>query len=141
MFNLSNFPGSKVCLACDGCCRFKDESSLWAPYGIKTQKYHDYFICEMFDPVLNKCRDYINRPFDCRAYPFLLHKNRYKFFLALHTECCFVKKIYGTEELTRLIEYMVSFIEKKEVKDFLKDKSDIFISYPEGIRIIHSLSF
>ncbi len=139
MFDLDNFMDSQTCLDCDGCCRFHDKGSIWVPYGINTIAYQDYFICERFDPQLNKCKEYNNRPFDCRIYPFLLHKDKDKFFLALHMQCIFLQEM-SSEKLDKLCENMATFFKKKETKEFLKKNKNMFVSYPGEIRITHSLT-
>lgn len=60
------------CAKCDVCCRFLDKETPLAPTGLTLKPYRDRFICRNFDPRKNRCKDYENRPLDCRIYPFVL---------------------------------------------------------------------
>ena len=104
---LEHFPQfvpSKVCLECDGCCRFKDPESIWRPKiskdeifqvkarrsalvdkifskehidrkgFVKTVKVKSKCHCTFFNPANNTCNIYSDRPFECQLYPFLLNK-------------------------------------------------------------------
>ena len=87
------------CLACDVCCRFPEKDSPLAPYftaeeirraiqrGIPPERFsdekgcrielipHPYgegHLCPAFDPAVNGCRIYDDRPFDCQLFPLAL---------------------------------------------------------------------
>jgi hypothetical protein len=90
---------SRVCLACDVCCRFPDADSFLRPYftadeirsavalGLDRASFPDPaggqvalvpnpsgegYLCPAFDPATFHCRIYEARPLDCRIYPLAL---------------------------------------------------------------------
>ena len=91
--DLPQFVPQKVCLSCDGCCRFKEEKSPWRPKITRDemneralggsglvasifskQRDEDGYVkavpcptgaqCVFFHPPDNTCRVYADRPFE-----------------------------------------------------------------------------
>ncbi|MCX5715534.1 MAG: phosphatidylglycerol lysyltransferase domain-containing protein [Candidatus Omnitrophica bacterium] len=78
---MKQFIPSECCLKCDVCCRFLDAESPYAagldltPEGNRfTQPLHAGagFICSCLNPKNNRCKIYVDRPLDCKLYPFVL---------------------------------------------------------------------
>lgn len=88
----------KICLSCQGCCRYKEAESVWRPkIAFEELKGNEYKIdlvgalgkdarintveekgqnrCSFLDLKTNKCGVYTGRPFECRLYPFLLARS------------------------------------------------------------------
>ncbi|MEK9138393.1 MAG: YkgJ family cysteine cluster protein, partial [Bacteroidota bacterium] len=100
LIQLQQIVPSKVCLACDVCCRFLEPDSFLAPIftdsEMKTAIAHDIdanlfrpmadgrsgritlkphremYICPCFNPETSECNIYPIRPLDCHIYPFAL---------------------------------------------------------------------
>jgi len=120
----SNFPQfvpPKICLSCQGCCRFREAESLWrpkvAPGELETNEYkkdlakalgEDGYIktvegqgqnrCAFLDLGTNKCGIYACRPFECRLYPFVLVKEKDKVVVSAHHACPYVQEKKDSEE-------------------------------------------
>lgn len=142
------FVPSQVCLSCDGCCRFKEETSAWRPKigqeevregiknglaegifseavdlktrHIKTMSCQDGYGCSFFNPTDNTCRIYQHRPFECQLYPFLLTKRDNRMAVAVHHLCPFIQEKYQTAEYTVYVDYLKEFFQHQEVLAFLK---------------------
>ena len=114
---IKQFVPSEICLSCQGCCRFKEEYSPWAPrlFTCDIQALLEHAIppslitqektirllpvgpvqqhCSgegFICPFLgkeNKCKIYEFRPFECQLYPFLLHREGQSLYLALDIQC------------------------------------------------------
>ena len=94
---IKQFILQEVCLECQGCCRFKEQDSVWSPCLLdeEIQNFLDKnipplclsldkklmpipntqgqgHICPLFDVQVNKCKIYEFRPFECQLYPFLI---------------------------------------------------------------------
>jgi Fe-S-cluster containining protein len=94
---IKQFIPQEVCLKCQGCCRFKEQDSVWSPCLLdeEIQNFLDKnipplclsldkklmpipntqgqgHICPLFDVQVNKCKIYEFRPFECQLYPFLI---------------------------------------------------------------------
>jgi len=101
------------CESCDVCCRFLDNETPLGPTGISLVPCRDRFtqplltakealkqqegagfICSRFDPKANRCRDYENRPLDCRIYPFVVmwDKDYKNIVLGLDPNCPHIDK-------------------------------------------------
>lgn len=148
--DFEQFVPSEVCLKCDGCCRFKEENSLWRPkvsggekkHGglaeeifsknlldhdgrIKTVSCHggDYQ-CSFFQAQSNTCGIYRQRPFECQLYPFILTKDKDKKAVDVHLNCPFVQETRNTPAFDRYVEYLQDFFKRRDVVKFLHDNPD-----------------
>ena len=93
---IGQYVPSRVCLACEVCCRFPDADSFLRPYftgdeiraavshGLSPTSFRDHagcqievqfhpagegYLCPAFDAETHHCRIYEVRPLDCRLYP------------------------------------------------------------------------
>ena len=114
MSMISQIINVSICKDCKGCCRFIEKNSLFRPaisgnllreiyYStscLESQTIIDsynkillkrnkdgLFYCPFLNLPKNECTIYPLRPLDCSLYPFLLHKESNKIFLALHKLC------------------------------------------------------
>ena len=140
----------KVCLACDGCCRFKDEQSPWRPKiaqeeikQIKNGKgslvekvfssdkpFKEGFLptdsksgvchCAFFDLDKNACRIYGDHPFECQLYPFILTKHKEDVVICVHLNCPYVKQHRHTKIFEDYVSVLKQFFKRKEMLDFIK---------------------
>jgi hypothetical protein len=94
---IKQFVPQKACLACQGCCRFAQEDSVWVPallneeienflnqgvnaaiinahkkFKIVPFPKQKVYLCPLFNYEENKCKIYNSRPLECQLYPFLL---------------------------------------------------------------------
>jgi len=130
---------SDFCIKCLGCCRFREKNSAWKPYGIALVKQGEYFICPHLNLESNLCGIYPTRPFDCEIYPFLLHRQDEKLFLALHNQCVFIENTADTEEFRLQFKDMADYFEREEIRSFLKSNTGLFINYPGEITILKEI--
>jgi Fe-S-cluster containining protein len=94
---IKQFVPQERCLACQGCCRFIQEDSVWAPALLNEEVQHflrqgisaafisadkklkivpfpkqQLFLCPLFNHENNLCKVYDARPLECQLYPFLI---------------------------------------------------------------------
>ncbi len=146
---LKQFVPSSVCLACDGCCRFKEKDSVWRPritqeeiarknkpdllsviYAKENVDAQGYLkttscgdgphLCSFFSAPENACTIYDARPFECRLYPFVLIKKDNCAAIAAHHACPFIQEKRHDDQFEKYVGYLKGFFEKKEVREFLK---------------------
>jgi len=156
--NLAQFVPSHVCLACDGCCRFKDEDSSWRPkvtndertimlkeglaekifaresldgdHRIKTLGCHDGgHQCRFFSPEGNACTIYAYRPFECRLYPFILRQEGRATVLAVHLNCPHVQHTRDADGFAPYVQYLKDFFRQPEVTAFLRNNKVLIDAY------------
>ena len=144
---------SAYCLACQGCCRFKEANSPWRPkvyfgeeqiFGgdtlssdifddkrcIKTKTIGEEHFCGLLDIKTNKCTAYLNRPLECRLYPFLLVRKQGEIFLAVHLACPFVQESKDSKEFESQCQELKIFFAQEKMNDFLKKNVEhIFSGY------------
>lgn len=139
------FVPDKVCLSCDGCCRFRKDSLFWVPYvswdevdawdydkdnlikkkeglfGIKTVSCENSNIvcCYFFCMDDNKCRIYQHRPFECRLYPFLLCRQKDSIILGVHLACPYVQDNLGTELFDRYVSSLMQYLSGSDMMEFI----------------------
>ncbi|MDD3374248.1 MAG: YkgJ family cysteine cluster protein [Candidatus Omnitrophica bacterium] len=147
MVNLKQFVDQETCLACRGCCRFYEEKSLWRPkltkqeaayvseeiidedYRVKSVVSGSQYLCSFLDEKTSLCRKYVERPFECVLYPFVLVKDNDKVMVAVHLACPFVQEKRASGEFSQYRENLKNFFSSVE------DKSDISAlaqAYPDA---------
>jgi len=133
-----NFIPNKVCLACEGCCRFSDVTSAWRPKvtredrmqmaeddqidarGYVTAKeVQGQCPCVFLNEGDNICGVYSKRPLECQLYPFLLLQNQEEVSVGVHLSCPYAREMYDTDvfqdDVARLKEYFLSNDAKEEI--------------------------
>jgi len=136
--NLKQFVPATICLLCDGCCRFKEESSLWRPKlnsnelssrifertvakdgRLKTCCVSKEHLCSFFNPEDHTCHIYTKRPFECQLYPFLLHHRDGKVVLSVHLLCPYVQQTKAKPIFQEYTKYLQNYFNRVEVRDYL----------------------
>lgn len=145
---LKQFVPSKVCLSCDGCCRFQNERSIWRPrvaqeeskalvkdiapdWRLKTSCVHGEEQCVFFNREDRTCRIYQTRPFECRLYPFVLFKKGTETVVAAHLSCPYVQEKGDTKEAAEYVAYLRKYFEQPDVKAFLANNPGLATDYSE----------
>ena len=141
--SLKQFVPSAVCLKCDGCCRFNLSDSPWRPKtgqaesitGIDAQGYLKtiealgHHQCVHFNPKDNTCGIYLQRPFECSLYPFILSKNSEGIKMYVHLACPYVQEQELKEGFKQYALYLQEFFNQPVHKDFFKTNSRLLHDY------------
>ena len=159
---LKQFVPSKVCLSCDGCCRYKEEENPWRPKVevslsdillkdtdkdgyIKTVSCVDgLHRCTFLNLKDNTCRIYKNRPFECQLYPFVLTRWEGRPSLCVHLSCPFVQEQHQKESFKEYIRYLKEYFSGKAVLEFLKENPSLvgdYSEYKDELEFVLSLDF
>ncbi len=155
------FVPQKVCLSCDGCCRFKEETSVWRPKitkdeiaqvrakksslidkifskehvgskgYLKTIKQKSICKCTFFNLEQNTCTIYSDRPFECQIYPFLLNKKGKELAVSVHLWCPYIQKKRYTAEFEGYVVSLKNFFHKESTRVFLRNNPSLFNDYSE----------
>jgi hypothetical protein len=159
---IKQFVPSEYCLKCQGCCRFREENSVWAPClfdeellnfvdkeGIPAvsigldKRIHpvfnpkgEGFICPFLNLEDNKCKAYSLRPFECQLYPFLLNLRAKKILLTVDLNCPYAKEKMHSQEFKDYIEYLNSYLNTPAQIRHLKDNPQVLCAYEEVLEVI-----
>jgi Fe-S-cluster containining protein len=150
----------RLCLDCQGCCRFNQEDSIWGPAILKEELAtllkndipplairSDYklrlepsvqqenFVCPFLVLLDNKCNIYSFRPFECQLYPFLINRKDKKIFLAVDPQCPFVKREVKKNGFKEYVQYLTKLLNGPQYKHILKDNPYILQGYPEALNL------
>ena len=147
---LPQFVPSHICLACDGCCRFKDEHSSWRPKVsleemsqidsqkkglaeivfakesvasdgyLKTVQTQSQCHCAFFNLEKNTCSIYSQRPLECQLYPFLLIKKDVGVVMGVHLNCPYIQQKRLTKSFDEYVVQLRKYFQKSEVIDFIR---------------------
>lgn len=153
---IKQFVPSRVCVKCQGCCRFIEADSLWQPVLLENEakalaknkksascitqdkkiclipsRNQDIFYCAFFDADKNKCRIYLKRPFDCQLYPFLINRRDNKIFLSVDLNCPFVAENIKSKSFQKYVDYLIKLLGGKKYKQILKNNPHIIQNYTE----------
>ena len=158
---IKQFVPSEYCLKCQGCCRFRDQDSVWAPCLLEEEieglidkdlpaayltmdkrirpfpnpKGED-FICAFLSIEDNKCRVYENRPFECQLYPFLITMRDKKVILTVDLNCPYVKEKIKAIEFKDYLDYLTAFFNQPAQLELLKDNPHIMQAYEEVLDVM-----
>ncbi|MFY9402550.1 MAG: YkgJ family cysteine cluster protein [Candidatus Omnitrophota bacterium] len=159
---IKQFVPSQACLKCRGCCRFKEEDSVWSPCLLDEEVLNlagkegipaaslslgnrlklvpelesGGFLCPFLEAKSNKCRIYDIRPFECRLYPFLLSMRNKKVLLTIDLNCPYVKEKINTEELKEYTKYLVEYLNSPKQVKMLQDNPQILTAYEDVLALI-----
>ena len=152
------FVPQKVCLSCDGCCRFKEATSIWRPKitreeitqkkssliekifskqaidsrgYLKTVMKGSVCQCTFFNLEDNTCRIYDNRPFECQLYPFLLNKRGKEIVISVHLMCPHVQEKRNAPQFENYVVALKQFFQKRDIKDFLRRNPNLATDYSD----------
>lgn len=133
---LKQFVPSDFCLKCQGCCRFADNPSIWAPSGCQLVKNNGEYICANLRED-NYCKAYSRHPLDCQLYPFLLVRKGNSLRLGLHKACSFIAN-HNPEPpaLKEYIDYLKERLQTDEIISALQNNPEIAADYREDVELI-----
>jgi uncharacterized protein len=158
---IKQFIPEEFCLKCSGCCRFKEQNSVWSPC-LLDEEIQDLldkkipkadisvdrkiqpipnpqgegFICAFFDIKEDKCKIYELRPFECQLYPFLISLRGDKVYLTVEPSCLYVKERLNTKEFKVYTDYLSGLLNKPSQIRILKDNPQIIQAYTEVLDIL-----
>jgi len=150
--SLKQFVPSKVCLQCDGCCRYKEADSSWRPKlgasdqknladilmagdildnkaYIKTIQSCGAHFCKFLNASDNTCGIYTKRPFECSLYPFVISQTPLARKLYVHLACPYIQDNQPKVEFENYVVYLKEFFFSDEIKAYLKRQESMFHDY------------
>ncbi len=158
---IKQFVPQEVCLECRGCCRFKEENSLWSPclldeeiqglldndlasvtisldkrIGLVKDPSQEGFLCPLLSLQDNKCKIYARRPFECQLYPFLIGMRNKKVILTVDLNCPYIQKKIKDKEFKEYVEYLSACLNSPAQLSILKDNPHIIQAYEEVLDIM-----
>ena len=141
---------SKVCFACDVCCRFPEPDSALRPYftrdeiraaiarGISPDAFPDHtgskvavvphgdgYRCPAFDPKTGHCGIYEDRPLDCRLYPVAVMWDHAHLAVVMgwDSKCPFIRDNLDSPQSWAYVERIFAALESQEsVKVFVSNQ-------------------
>jgi len=138
MYGFLQFVPQKVCLSCDGCCRFKQPDSSWRPKAAQEEigEGHDHELdgngyiravecrgqvqCMHFQAEGNTCGIYERRPFECRLYPFLLMKRNGAGAIGVHLSCPYIQQKRQEDDFKNYVEDLKRYFHRRETLEFIQ---------------------
>ncbi|HUK55727.1 MAG TPA: phosphatidylglycerol lysyltransferase domain-containing protein [Nitrospiria bacterium] len=161
-------PNSR-CLACDVCCRFPEKDSPLAPYftaeeirraverGIPPERFDDPkggriellphprgegYICPAFDPAVNGCRIYDDRPLDCQLFPLALmwDPSKRTVLLGFDRKCPFIVETFFAAGPFEYGRSMAVRLETDETIKTLRAHPGLIGAYQEDVMILTPLA-
>jgi Fe-S-cluster containining protein len=160
---IKQFIPNGYCLKCQGCCRFKEENSVWAPclmdeeiQGLldkpglpaawlsRDRRIHPVpapsscggFICPFLDITENSCKIYSSRPFECQLYPFLITLRSNKVLLTVDLNCPYMQEAMKRPECKDYTEYLMGFLNTPARLKLLKSNPQIIQAYEEVAEVM-----
>lgn len=155
---------SALCLTCDVCCRFPEETSFLTPFfteeeidrlgpvekrffdapskgsKIKLEHYGDGCVCPCFDPKTQYCKVYGERPLDCRIYPFTLMRDENgTVVLGIDKKCPFIQEHAQEANMISDAEEVTRFLESDPILEILVFHPALIGPFQDDVIILHSL--
>lgn len=141
---------SRVCFACDVCCRFPEADSPLRPYftgeeiqkavsrGISPESFPDRagskvavvphgegYRCPAFDPTTGHCGIYEDRPLDCRLYPIAVmwDQAHAAVLMGWDSKCPFIRDNLESAESRAYVERTAALLESDAiVRTFISNR-------------------
>ena len=158
---IKQFVPREFCLKCLGCCRFREENSVWAPclldeeiqelidkdippatitadrriHPVPNPSGEGYF-CAFLSAQENKCKIYNFRPFECQLYPFLLNLRGKKVILTVDLNCPYIKKSINDPSFKEYSEQLAKFLNSPAQVKLLRNNPQVLQAYEEVSEII-----
>jgi len=158
---IKQFVPQEACLRCQGCCRFLQAATIWAPCLLKEEvkllsegkqvsglisqenrlrleysKKKGIFFCPFLSEESNKCEIYAMRPFECQLYPFVLKKEGEKKFLAVDLNCVYAKDNFASGAFKEYAGYLSALLNNTPYRGILKDNPQIIQEYTEALKLV-----
>jgi Fe-S-cluster containining protein len=133
----------RVCRECRLCCRFSSVNSPFVPHLLGEETARTPFCglealinpfscaCTFLDETTNLCTLYTQRPFECRLYPFLIHREVRSLYLSVHLACPYIQDNLSAQQTLRYREYLEKWLKTPAVYDTLRKNGGAFASYPK----------
>ncbi|TRZ99852.1 MAG: YkgJ family cysteine cluster protein [Nitrospiraceae bacterium] len=158
---------SRVCFACDVCCRFPEQDSALRPYftreeiqsaiarGVSPDAFPDQagskiavvphgeegYRCPAFDPQTGHCGIYEDRPLDCRLYPVAVMWDQAcsAVVMGWDSKCPFIRDNLDSPESQAYVERTSAILESQEsVKVFVSNKQ-LIGSFQDDVIVLKRL--
>ncbi len=161
MIPLRQFVPSDVCLACQGCCRFAEDNSVWLPCLLdeeiqdlldknippatitldrkivpKPKHDGDGFVCAFLNEQDSSCKIYGMRPFECQLYPFLIALRGKKVILTVDLNCPYIEKTVNTEAFKEYVRYLEAFLNAPAQVELLGNNPHIVQAYQDVLDVV-----
>ena len=158
---IKQFVPSQVCLKCQGCCRFKEMHSVWAPCLLDEDIQNlldrdippatlsidkrvipvpvegsEIYFCPFLGPKDNKCKVYEVRPFECQIYPFLLSVRNKKIHLTIDLNCPYASGMVNKKEFKDYVEYLTAYLNSPAQVELLKENPHILQAYEDVLDVV-----
>jgi len=158
---IKQFVPSDFCLKCLGCCRFREEDSVWAPCLLEEEIIElidadipaaylsldkrikpvediaqEGYLCPFLNKPSNECKIYQKRPFECQLYPFIICLRNKKILLTVDLNCPYVKEKLNLPEFKEYLKYISGYLNSPEQLRLLKDNPQILQAYEEVLDVM-----
>jgi Fe-S-cluster containining protein len=163
---IKQFVPQEYCLKCQGCCRFKEDNSVWSPCLLDEEMlelidkegvpaasltidrrlqpianpFGEGFICPFLNVQDNKCKIYNLHPFECQLYPFLINLRKTKVLLTVDLNCPYAYEKINSQEAKDYIIYLTQYLNSPENIEMFQDNPQIIQAYEE-VREVAELNF
>ena len=157
---------SRVCFACDVCCRFPESDSALRPYftkeeirmavsrGISPEAFPDHggskvavvphgegYRCPAFDPQTGHCGIYEDRPLDCRLYPVAVmwSHGRDEVVMGWDSKCPFIRDNLDSPESRAYVERTAAFLESQQSVHVFISNQQLIGAFQEDVIVLRRL--
>ncbi|MCX5657385.1 MAG: YkgJ family cysteine cluster protein, partial [Candidatus Omnitrophica bacterium] len=163
---MNNLIPEKLCLSCDVCCRYTENSNQWTPFILKEElprfesfsvlppfvescglniepvKDKNNYICPFFIPLKNRCRIYSKRPLDCRLYPFVINYNRTysRIILSCDRQCPFAADKKNTKKIEKYARSLKDALDTEEMVEAIYLNRGLIMPYNDSFLRMLELS-
>ncbi len=165
MIVISNLIPEKICLSCDICCRYTEDSNQWTPFILKEElpgfksslalppfvessglnidpvKDKNNYICPFFVSAKNRCRIYPERPLDCRLYPFVIsYDSTYsQIILSCDRQCPFAADKKNAKKIEKYARSLKNVIDAEEMAETIYLNRGLIMPYNDSFLRIFKL--
>ncbi|MBF0532669.1 MAG: YkgJ family cysteine cluster protein [Candidatus Omnitrophica bacterium] len=145
------------CLDCRACCVFEGAVSPWRPKITAAEKQSldpamiaadgyisaapagEVYPCVCLNTCDHACQIYLQRPFECRLYPFVLVRRENKLMLAAHLACPYIQANRGTKSFAEYAEKLRQALRQEAAREILNANPQLAGDYPADQNALEDL--
>ncbi|TLY24481.1 MAG: DUF2156 domain-containing protein [Nitrospirae bacterium] len=158
---------SRVCFACDVCCRFPERDSPLRPYftreeiqaavarGISPDAFPDHagskvavvphgegYRCPAFQPETGQCGIYEDRPLDCRLYPVAVmwDRDHADVVMGWDSKCPFIRDNLESAESLAYVERTAALLESEDTVRIFLANPQLIGAYQDDVIVLRRLN-
>jgi len=153
-----------ICQKCRGCCKFEKSDVYFSPLFtkeeiekigadkkmfkkrgkdvfqiklVRSKMQKNIFVCPFLDEETHLCKIYVNRPFDCKFWPFIFMRDGNSLLLGcFKKDYCEITKSMSDEEFGKYLSSVFDWIKANKIDELIEKHPDLIWDKEDDVIIL-----